>query len=449
MRSDRCDVASTHPADGNDLVTCSVHGSRRLARFCVRIPVYNADRVMVGYTYNCKEEMQCAASASRNSFAKQHDIRGVAEGRDDASPELLTRSVATTPTTAAGVVAATEKDAAPQQQRTGAARGPNRYYDLTKQRDSDAAGKKKVCWNCGMEGHEKPECCNTLCRTCHTTRGHHHLCQEPRPSPFLNLSPTTLLSEDMSFVQCVSCSSFGHFDCSTSRETRIPSCCFCGERGHNAYDCSWRKRRVPDRWVTRVKEAENGMAYRENSGASAALPSVFNSLSTVYASPGYNQASAWRERGAPSYVANWNAGRRENGSYGGGASSGGHYATNSRPYNDRSPYSGYNGDRHNVSHTREMDQYANYGLKRSRWGDDEDLSRNKHHQQSRTHDHYRDLDSNQQGNQRVGRNHAGSRGEGEKPHVRQSYQNNGRYQRKQRRRNRGGSDSDDDYENLF
>ncbi|EKF39260.1 hypothetical protein MOQ_000519 [Trypanosoma cruzi marinkellei] len=449
MRSDRYDVASTPPADGNDLVTCSVHGSRRLARFCVRIPVHNADRVVVGYTHKCKEETQCAVSASRNSFAKPHEIRGVAERRDDASLELLTKSMAPTPTTAAGVVAATEKDAASQQQRTGATRVLNRYYDLTKQRDADAAGKKKVCWNCGMEGHEKPECCNTLCKTCHTIRGHHHLCQEPRPSPFLNLSPTTLLSEDMSSVQCVSCSSLGHFDCSTPRETRIPSCCFCGERGHNAYDCSRRKRRVPDRWVTRLKEAEKAMNYRDNCGASAALPPVFNSLHTVQDPRGYKQASAWRERGASSYVANWNTGMRENGSYGGGANSGGYYATNSRFYNDRSPHSGYSGDRYNISHTRELDQYANYGLKRSRWGDDEDLSRNKHHPPNRTYDQYHGLDSNQQGNQRVGRNHAGSRGEGERPHVRQSYQNNGRYSQKHRRRNSGGGDSDDDYENLF
>ncbi|RNE98368.1 putative nucleic acid binding protein [Trypanosoma rangeli] len=448
MRAGRYDVGPTPPAGGDDLVTCSIHSSRRLAKFCLCRPVYNADRVLVGYTYECKEGMQCAASVSRNSFVQRHQIKDPIEGHDGALPTPLVTSMAPALATAADIATAPEKEAAPQQPRAGAARDPNRYYDLTNQRDSGATGVKKVCWNCGMEGHEKPECRNSLCKTCHTLRGYHHLCQEPRPSPFLIVSPALLLSEDMSSVRCVSCSSLGHFDCSPCREPRLSSCCFCGERGHNAYDCRRRKEQVPDRWVTRTKEAEYGMRFGENGGVFPLAPSVSTTFATANTPPSHTQGYAWRGRGTPSRGGAWNADMKANEFYAKGGNTGGNCARNAHPYNDRKAYAGYNESSYNAARTG-ADYYSQYGKKRSR-SDDEASRRNHHyHNNNRTPKHYRDADWEHEGNQRMGRNYTYGGGGDARQHAHQLYHNNDRYPQRRRRRNRGGGDSDDDCDNLF
>ncbi|RNF09940.1 putative nucleic acid binding protein [Trypanosoma conorhini] len=455
MRADRYDVSPTPPAVGDDLVTCSVHSSRRLAKFCLCRPVYNADRVLVGYTYECKDGMQCAASASRNSFVQRHRINDAVGGRDEALVASLMPSVASTPAAAAAaaaadVAAAPEKDAAPQLPRTGAARGPNRYYDLTNQRDAGATGAKKVCWNCGMEGHEKPECRNALCRTCHSLRGYHHTCQEPRPSPFLSVSPALLLSEDMSSVACVSCSSLGHFDCSPSRENRVPFCCFCGERGHNAYDCRRRKEQVPDRWVTRSKGAEYGMRPGGDRGNTALASPVFTTFDAANAPPGHTQGSAWRERGTPARGDVRNANLRPIGAYAREGNTGGYYAGNARPYSDRRSYAGYNESKYNAARTEHVEYHSQYGKKRSR-SDAEDSRRNRHHHHhgDGTPNPYHDAGWGQEGSQRVGRGYADDRGGGERRQAQPYYRNSDRNQQRRGRRNRGGGGSDDDYDNLL
>eukprot|EP00658_Telonema_sp_P-2_P063995 TRINITY_DN5286_c0_g1_i2.p1 TRINITY_DN5286_c0_g1~~TRINITY_DN5286_c0_g1_i2.p1 ORF type:complete len:682 (-),score=171.93 TRINITY_DN5286_c0_g1_i2:205-2250(-) len=73
----------------------------------------------------------------------------------------------------------------------------NRYYDLSggPNATEERIENKKVCWQCGMSTHEKPNCKNTLCFTCHTHQepGYNgkmnHQCAPVPPSSFVALDP--------------------------------------------------------------------------------------------------------------------------------------------------------------------------------------------------------------------------------------------------------------------
>ncbi|KEG11202.1 putative nucleic acid binding protein [Trypanosoma grayi] len=444
MRADRDDVAPVAPAERSDLVVCSLHHSRRLAKFCLRKPVYNADRVMVGYTYQCREGMQCTSSVPRSSAFSQRQNSLAVEGRSDSSlqVEMTTGAPTNTRTTAADTATTPDGDALQQQQqpRTTAARGPNRYYDLTSQRGTGAAGTKKVCWNCGMEGHEKPECPNALCKVCHTTRSHHHLCQEPRSSPFVILSPALPLSEDMTSVQCVSCLSMGHFDCSTVTGSLTTSCCFCGEMGHNAYDCRRRKDHAPDPWVNRMLHSERGPTYGRHYNTHAGVPS-YPAAGSV--SIGYDQPCARRGNSDVTRGDYRHTRTRENDGYGVGSSPSGYYATNSRSYTDREPYQTYNRNKHDNTYNAEADRYLRRRDKRPR-RDGEEMP---YHQYRGYSNQYRNGHAwEAEGNRRGGERQR-------MPQLRhqQEQQHQQQQQRppQERRRTPRRRDSDDDYDNVF
>ena len=187
-----------------------------------------------------------------------------------------------------------------------APRARPRYYDLA-QNAGGATGHSthsqpvKVCWNCGMPGHEKPECPNTLCRSCHQRRGPygvpHHCTPVVVPSPFI-VPPSASAwkaetsrrsavgeAEGMSAVRCVACGENGHFDCSvavsghaaassasssSSFSSALPpnavplttpfTCCFCGVRGHTVFECRQRDRVHPDNFERRNQLAAEGKA---------------------------------------------------------------------------------------------------------------------------------------------------------------------------------------------
>nr|CCC53214.1 putative nucleic acid binding protein [Trypanosoma vivax Y486] len=268
MRANRYDVEPAVPAMGNERVTCSLHRTQRLAKFCDPTPVCNADRVLIDYTYQCREDSRCAgAMRSSGVSLETRSTGGTTEDRGNTFSVLMS-GVSFSADNDEKEAAGEDVDQQRRQQEVSQQRGPSRYYDLANQRGSGAKATRKVCWNCGMEGHEKPDCPNALCRTCHGVRDHHHFCQAPKSSPFVTMSPTLPLSEEMKNVQCISCSAMGHFDCSSRREIVVPSCCNCGDRGHSAYDCC----RVSDRWITRALypqhyDSQRGSAIASNSSA--------------------------------------------------------------------------------------------------------------------------------------------------------------------------------------
>lgn len=160
--------------------------------------------------------------------------------------------------------------------------GGNRYFELlergprggtlsTGQYGGDFFASKKVCWNCGLLGHEKPTCMNTLCRSCHGIKWSN---MDPSLSSLRHPPPHTCLPVTLSeFVvplhtlpanvhlglsetECVRCGERGHFDCSpplsSSCRPNTLSCCYCGRTGHTAYDCSTRESEHADRWIQRM-----------------------------------------------------------------------------------------------------------------------------------------------------------------------------------------------------
>ncbi|KAH9599836.1 hypothetical protein LSM04_008273 [Trypanosoma melophagium] len=468
MRADIEDVAPAVPAKGEEFVICSAHHSRRLAKCCNCEPVRNADRVTIGYTYRCREGMECARAGERGSHVNQLQNGTNANSRNDT---ILQPSMSTEASTQAGAatgdsVASPDVEAASQQQpqqqnsRSGASRGPNRYYDLTNQRNTDATGTKKVCWNCGMEGHEKPECPNALCKTCHTTRNYHHICQDPHPSPFLILSSTLPFSEEMKFVECVSCHSLGHFDCSPRKVEKSSSCCFCGGMGHNAFDCRQRKDRVPDRWVTRIMANEQGLIRRGGYDGSP----TFSSRSTPGNSSasydrqtcGYNERSEFSRSDNNRYTY-----ARENGHYGGDGNTGGCYASNSHTYGERRPNSRNTESNYKMSYSDTQTNWGSRrGEKRSRWDDADDSYR--HGGKNNSHRNY---DWGSERDSRNGRNYVDSYSvDGGRRRISESYHNHNhnhhhhhrdrqeeqhQHQHKHRRSSRHRRESDDDYNELF
>lgn len=187
-----------------------------------------------------------------------------------------------------------------------------RYYDSVQNAGTGGhAPPAKVCWGCGMSGHEKPACPNALCRTCHQRRGPYgspHRCTPvvtpspfivyPTPSEWRAATQKTAAAagepNGMAAVRCVACNEYGHFDCSTVvlpssyalvassspgpaavPHTLIPSCCFCGVRGHTVFDCQQREHVNPDYFERRNQLFAD--SARRDSGIIAAGASSNNS----------------------------------------------------------------------------------------------------------------------------------------------------------------------------
>ncbi|AIN96258.1 hypothetical protein LPMP_110620 [Leishmania panamensis] len=211
-----------------------------------------------------------------------------------------------------------------------APRGRSRYYDSVQNAGTGGyAPPAKVCWSCGMSGHEKPACPNALCRTCHQKRGPYglpHRCTPViTPSPFI-VCPTpsewraatqktaTAVGEPkgMAAVRCVACNEYGHFDCSTVvlpssyaliassppgpaavPQTATPTCCFCGVRGHTVFGCLQREHVNPDYFERRNQLVAD--ALRCGRGNAAAGVSFNNSGGNLSGS-GYSSQQQYQQR---------------------------------------------------------------------------------------------------------------------------------------------------------
>jgi hypothetical protein len=224
-------------AGPTELVTCMTHKTRRMAKFCIPKPTFNADGRTVGFTYSCAKESECTA---RQTLMDQMMGPVAAGPVEHARPSELPRAAAAVPPslgTSGGLLTA-----APQPQLSSALRG--RYYDLSVNQSGDSNVPKKVCWWCGMDDHEKYQCQNQLCRRCHGPMGRDfnaHMCHAAGLSSFVLLEDLT--EEQLATVQCPKCGDFGHLDCSSAAgasavaKGRQLSCCFCGGEGHQALSC--------------------------------------------------------------------------------------------------------------------------------------------------------------------------------------------------------------------
>ncbi|CCW68335.1 unnamed protein product [Phytomonas sp. Hart1] len=210
-------------------------------------------------------------------------MSGEDEGGKICSEEVVKGDLQNPPETNAAVSLSSE----PLRQTLTPRTAPlSRYFDL--QLNNGGGGGSggifpaKVCWNCGLPDHEKPNCPNMLCRNCHGIRGTmntQHFCEEVRvASPFIMLPRSVAElpqgANGMPTVRCVRCHELGHFDCgnntnkSNTNSNKFTvddsslSCCYCGGKGHTGYDCRKRQRAHPDRWVQRHLAA----AAREESG---------------------------------------------------------------------------------------------------------------------------------------------------------------------------------------
>ncbi|KAG5510117.1 hypothetical protein JKF63_07013 [Porcisia hertigi] len=221
------------------------------------------------------------------------------------------------PTTGAAPATAT---AAPAAAAAGSPllppRGRQRYYDsIQNTGTSGSAPPVKVCWSCGMSGHEKPACPNSLCRTCHQKRGPYgspHRCTlVVTPSPFIvyptpsewhaiTLKTAAAAGEPsgMEAVRCVACNEYGHFDCSTIAppssyalvasastgpaavpHTTLWTCCFCGVRGHTIFDCRQREQVNPDNFERRNQLIADAIRRRGSNTATGVPPNSSGSNS--------------------------------------------------------------------------------------------------------------------------------------------------------------------------
>lgn len=182
----------------------------------------------------------------------------------------------------------------------GGGGGGNRYFELLERgprAGTNSAGLhgellsvRKVCWDCGLSGHERTTCTNTLCRSCHaikwaegrgSSNAHFrhpgsHTCLPVPISDFI--FPFTALPTNvplgMAHVECVRCGELGHFDCgslllqSLPRSREMLTCCYCACTGHTAYDCSTRESEHADRWVQRMLRERQSQASHSSDGSS-------------------------------------------------------------------------------------------------------------------------------------------------------------------------------------
>lgn len=323
---------------GTGFVICSRHNTRRKINYCEQLPIYNADHIVVGSTFVCREDSTCGSSApsrrgpnhadsqagllgaapdgATSPLDVQEDVLvldasssrqlqeantrhhiGGADSQMQPAPGETLFSVRFTHTNTNEATAATTQQAKQHKQRASSEsesgtgeeeggdsrgetedgsgdddgeersfprttalsatvatppapqsqpqllRGTPRYYDVagTGDRNATAGGAgrpgfgsvRKVCWNCGLGGHEKPDCPNTLCRMCHDLRtlGQYHLCTEVRsvspllippaslpftyPSPQISPAARSDRTDCGGFdaVRCLRCGYYGHMDC--------------------------------------------------------------------------------------------------------------------------------------------------------------------------------------------------------------------------------------------
>lgn len=211
----------------NDLVECSTHKRRRLAKYCIQKPIYNAEQEVVGFCYECAPGSTCSVTSP--TAAHGLSVGGLSLPNIVGSP--------TSPGEATKVFPG----------------GPARYYDML--RTGSERDIKKVCFACGQEGHERPTCPNILCRACHCPIGpggyNGHQCQPVCPSPFVE---PVYNPAELKHVQCVICNEFGHVDCGRPLPLPnwTPTCLYCAGAGHHAFHCKYTP---PDKWQIRVQEA--------------------------------------------------------------------------------------------------------------------------------------------------------------------------------------------------
>lgn len=270
---------------GGDMVICSMHHARRKAVYCEKVAVYNADKKIVDYVYQCSPQNQCTPSSSSGAAArstaessaeprmvdcsssvmKSSSSGGSSEAsRRNEVPQIsFITSTAVDPESLASKAAAGDNEGAADSHALPTPKPANshRYYEP--KRGGSSSTPIKVCWNCGLPGHEKPECTNSLCLSCHSKKpsshSQPHHCNPVTPSPFIILKE--LPQEAMKEVCCYRCGESGHFDCgniSKRCSSSELSCCFCAERGHTGYHCHFRDSQRPDRWVMNMMRNSGG-----------------------------------------------------------------------------------------------------------------------------------------------------------------------------------------------
>lgn len=464
---------SSSPISSGGFVICVLHNTRRKSGYCVTRPIYDADKRVVGVEYVCAEGSTCStkedslrgdargevSSAARGASPKTFPpVAGVLDGssssvvaaggastavnsqhrRSSSGQQLSTASTSlfavtfhstaapdATASGAAGDGVGGGQPTSPssldpshsasnsQKQGAGGGRGALRYYEPSRS-GGVGVGVKKVCWHCGLPGHEKPDCPNVLCRTCHLKRppyGIHHLCPEvcaanQNISPFVCVSKVLPQSPTgMAAVRCLSCAAMGHLDCGgsghSSQEADQPparaipaiggvSCCYCASAGHDGFSCPQRERMNPDRWVQRQLQAHSGRP----SGGVGGYGNPNHREDTRHASYNENRQggssnNTYRQQVRQAY---------DQQQHGGGG--GGEYSNRASPNhcnNGTRPYSGSNshhnsyGDRRGRSdHDGGEAHYGSSGSRRQRredtsYGHHRDIS---HHQSRSSRDHH-------------------------------------------------------------
>lgn len=231
-------------------VTCRTHNTQRLAKYCVSVPVKNADGDVLRSSWQCLPEYECESFSSRmgapTGSGGKGDATADGEGEKSAASRLYGQS--------------------------------GRYYDLSKYTGGIDSTQKKVCFACGLTDHEKPNCPSVLCRSCHQCFGDpeapksgSHQCPDLPLSPFVALA--ALSAEDLKDVRCTLCHQTGHLDCAgmTNPPGFVPMCSYCGSAGHHAFNC----RMAPaDRWHQYMdQKAGRSVPPQQGSGGPPPPPS--------------------------------------------------------------------------------------------------------------------------------------------------------------------------------
>ena len=230
------------------MVTCALHNKKRMAKYCDSRAVRDADGNVVGLHFTCNVNSPCTTGGVGGGPHDASAFVALANARGLHVPYVADTATSPTPP--------------PQQPFVPAVRQPVRYYDLTRQGGNDAAAKK-VCFLCGLESHEKPDCPNQFCRRCHQLLRYGHCCPPLQPpSPFATLDK--IPKEQLRNVRCPVCHEDGHLDCLVVRAPDAkwcPSCAYCGKEGHHAFDCP---EKPLDHWERRIDETM-GRAKRSRS----------------------------------------------------------------------------------------------------------------------------------------------------------------------------------------
>lgn len=366
-----------HGGVDGGMVTCSTHNTRRKAVYCERVPVYDASMAVVDHVYRCTEANECTSSGSSRRPQAAAPNGGEPVLLDCGSSTVMNGKVnqracsstigkspvpATDTTNSFGVsFFSSSSSVRDEQNKDGAAANTcsgegaddpevskeakmaqtsvsvadgaelspkhvankNRYYELLEKGSRAGASSgvpKKVCWNCGLSGHEKPDCTNMICRTCHCRKAgmdKRHMCGLSQISPFIFTISTLPVGEKgsqskeeeimMAEVPCVRCGGKGHLDCGpvtvTCHESHL-SCCYCAGKGHTTFDCQLRESQNPDRWVQRMRRnrahdfnsrrAEGSHGYHGNQTRSS-------EHSSSYRRNGRGMGQDWRDDERYSY----------------------------------------------------------------------------------------------------------------------------------------------------